>query len=197
MRDELKFAGVKIVIESVIVVLHRVSIPVPGEHIQCNMSEKHVHIQMLLNFLQTFGQILFVKCVLQRLLGVMIERISAGVDTQLGEDVLQKPAVVKVAIDVVEVTAQPFFVETLHHHVEPQIASIEFHGGVSGTWGGDASTIEQFTADDFVAEGVVLPGIVQVEFVVSPEILIINVCIQIHRESRFGVDGLETPRCSL
>ena len=97
MGNELKGPFISIVVESVVIGLHRISIPIPGHDIQCGMRQQQVHVQVRLNSCKKLGQISLVERSNQGLLGRVILRGIPVVNAEFLVNVIEKTSIVEIA----------------------------------------------------------------------------------------------------
>ena len=97
MGNELKGPFISIVVEPVVIGLHRISIPIPGHDIHCGMRQQLVHVQVRLNFCKKFVQIPFVERGNQGLLGCVVLRGIPAVNAEFLVNVIEKTSIVEIA----------------------------------------------------------------------------------------------------
>jgi len=82
-------------------------------------------------------------------------------------------------------------VEALLDDVEAEVAAVEPHAGVGGARGGDAGGGEGAGGDEFAGKGLVLHGVVEVEFLESAPGAAVGELADVEREGGAVVDAAE------
>ena len=185
VREEGEPAGIRIVIDPVIVLLHHVTVPMPCEHLQRGEVQEPLEVEQRAHSLQTQRFVGFRRGRDERFQVRPPAHVAiAGSSFERRIDVLEESAVVEVALRVLEMTFEERLVEALLQHIKPEVATVQRHSCVRGPRRRDSRREEQVRADRLRHIGGILHRVVEGKFVETAELLFIDELVKVQRERR-------------
>src|SRR5437588_1162719 len=196
MWKENHLACREVVIETIIISLQRIAVPMTGHDLKRYERDKAIQIENLFQPLHPLERIGFLSRREKRLQIRIIFHVIARSALQWLVDFAQKSAVVKVTSRVHKIFAQKFLIKTLLEHIEPQIAAIEKDPRMSSPRGRHACRAEQLPTNYFSHVARILHRVVQMELVHPMKFLVLVELVEVERQCRplQIVDATKTPR---
>ncbi len=182
MREKDDLAAIGVMIDAVVVSLHRVAIPVPGHDFHGDERDEPVHVHHLLQLFEALREIGLLGRRHQRLERRVTARLRAGHFLERPGNLLEEPAIPEVAIDVFEVLPEERFIESFFEHKQAEVATVQIDAGVRRAGGWNTRRPEQFAAKQFGQVTRILDGVVEMDLVQAMKSLAVAELVEMQGE---------------